>query len=91
MLKTCAPPNASIHLSFFTSAALPKTADSDALSAKYMADFAPFLLSPQMMQKIETAQHNYASEMLESVKEQHAQVACGVCVCSLPSLSLCNI
>ena len=55
-----------------------------------MADFAPFLLSPQMMQKIETAQHNYASEMLESVKAQHAQVACGVCVCAVfpPSLSV---
>ena len=56
-----------------------------------MADFAPFLLSPQMMQKIETAQHNYASEMLEAVSAQHAQVACGVCVCSLPAPSLCNI
>ena len=56
-----------------------------------MADFAPFLLSPQMMQKIETAQHNYASEMLESVNAQHAQVAWCVCVCSLPSPSLCNI
>jgi hypothetical protein len=48
-----------------------------------MADFAPFLLSPQMMQKIETAQHSYASEMLETVNAQHAQVACVVCVCAV--------
>ena len=48
-----------------------------------MAEFAPFLLSPQMMQKIEEAQQNYANETLQAVNAQHAQV----CV-NIPSLPL---
>ena len=45
-----------------------------------MAEFAPFLLSPQMIQKIEEAQQNYANETLQTVNAQHAQV----CEYSLP-------
>ena len=68
-------------------------ADPAALRAKYMAEFAPFLLSPQMMQKIEEAQQNYANETLQAVNAQHAQVCVCVilpaCVCvNIPSPSI---
>ena len=73
----------SSHPLHSTPAALSAIADSAALRAKYMAEFAPFLLSPQMMQKIEEAQQNYANETLQAVNAQHAQV----CV-NIPSLPL---
>jgi hypothetical protein len=50
-----------------------------------MAEFAPYLLSPSMLQKIEQSQQNYGKEIIETVNAQHAQVANVVCVC-VPSL-----